>query len=472
MPEIARAPDKFLFEVAVLIVGGGGTGLCAALAASDGGAEALVLERDGGALGSTAMSTGLIPAAGTPEQANCGIDDSPARFVADIMAKTHGEADRVLAELLARESAETIAWLRDSHGAPLALMDGWLYPGHSAKRMYGTPHRTGGELMAALESAVVAAGVPILTRATVDRLYLDGSRIAGVRAVRPDGSAEDIGCGALILACSGFGGNAKLVAQHIPAMAGATYHGHPGNRGDALAWGEALGAAVADIGAYQGHGGLAAGYGVPILWPLIMEGGFQVNVHGLRFSDESAGYSEQAAIVNAQPRQIAWSIFDRRCHELMLDFDDFQDALRAGAVLQAPDIPSLAAACKLPEAALAGTLAQVAACTRGEAEDEFGRDFAGKPVLAAPWYAAKVTGALFHTQGGLIVDDDARVLRSAGSVFPNLFAGGGAARGISGRGADGYLAGNGLLAATTLGKIAGRAAARLVSRKDGGRVAR
>lgn len=462
MADIAPSPDAFDFHVPIVILGGGGTGLTAALAAADGGGEALVIERDPTPLGSTAMSTGLIPAAGTPEQAAAGIEDSPERFVADVLAKTKGEADRALTELLARESAETVAWLRDAHGVPLALMDGWLYPGHSVKRMYGTPHRTGGELMGALESAVAAAGVPVLTEAQADRLYVSVERIAGVRVRRPDGSTEDIGCDALILACSGFGGNAAMVARHIPEMAGATYHGHPGNQGDAIAWGEALGAAMGDIAAYQGHGGLAAGHGVPILWPLIMEGGFQVNAEGLRFSDESAGYSEQAAIVNAQPGQVAWSIYDQRCHELMQSFEDYQDAMRAGAVVSAPDIAVLATACRLPAGPLTATLAQVARATRGEARDEFGRDFTGKPELAPPFYAAKVTGALFHTQGGLLIDHEGRVLRADGRPIANLYAGGGAARGISGAGASGYLAGNGLLAATTLGKLAGRAAARAV----------
>ena len=84
-------------------------------------------------------------------------------------------------------------------------------------------------------------------------------------------------------------------------------------------------------------------------------------------------------------------------------------------------------------------------------------------MLAGRWYAAKVTGALFHTQGGLVVDGDARVRAADGTPLVNLFAGGGAARGISGDGADGYMAGNGLLTATTLGKLAGRAAARQVA---------
>ena len=75
--------------------------------------------------------------------------------------------------------------------------------------------------------------------------------------------------------------------------------------------------------------------------------------------------------------------------------------------------------------------------------------------------AAKVTGALFHTQGGLDIDAECRVVKNDGSVFPNLLAAGGAARGVSGPDATGYIAGNGLLTATTLGKLAGRAAARM-----------
>ena len=454
------------FEMAfpAIVVGAGATGLTAALALRDKGVQVLVLERDSTPLGSTAMSTGLIPAAGTPEQRAAGINDDPALFAADLMRKTKGGTDGDIALRLAEQSADTIAWMRDVHGVPLDLVDGFLYPGHSARRMYGTPRRSGSELMGALEAAAERAGVTLLTDATVEALHADGDRVTGIRIRRPDGTAEDIGCDALILACSGFGGNSDMVERFIPEMAGAVFYGHFGNKGDAIAWGEALGAATGDMHGYQGHGGLAVGHGVPILWPLIMEGGFQVNFAGDRFSNEAAGYSEQAAKVNAQPGGVAWSIFDARLHALMLQFDDYRDALSAGAVIEAADLDALADATGLPRDALARTAGQVAQMVAAEAEDPFGRDFTGKPVLAPPYRAAKVTGALFHTQGGLVVDRDARVLRADGSPLPNLYAGGGAARGVSGAGADGYMAGNGLLTATTFGKLAGRAAAEAIDR--------
>ena len=72
-----------------------------------------------------------------------------------------------------------------------------------------------------------------------------------------------------------------------------------------------------------------------------------------------------------------------------------------------------------------------------------------------------MTGALFHTQGGLAIDTRARVLQRNGKPFPNLFAAGGAAVGVSGSQASGYLSGNGLLTATVFGRIAGTSAAKL-----------
>ena len=71
-------------------------------------------------------------------------------------------------------------------------------------------------------------------------------------------------------------------------------------------------------------------------------------------------------------------------------------------------------------------------------------------------------GALTHTQGGLEVNTEMRVLRKDGTPLPNLFAGGGAARGLSGPADWGYLSGAGLMTATTMGRLAGIAAARLV----------
>jgi fumarate reductase flavoprotein subunit len=196
-----------------------------------------------------------------------------------------------------------------------------------------------------------------------------------------------------------------------------------------------------------------------------MEGGFQVNTSGLRFSNESFGYSEQAAKVIAEPEAIAISIFDERIATIARQFEDFRQAETGGAVIEASSIEELAARFKLPEDTLLESFAEVERLKQNGGTDRFGRIFAGVPPLSPPFKAVRVTGALFHTQGGLAVDRHARVLDCNGRTLPNLFAAGGAAAGVSGSQASGYLSGNGLLTATVLGRIAGASAAKACRRR-------
>ena len=66
----------------------------------DAGVEVLVIERDAATLGSTAMSSSLLPAAGTRFQREAGIDDTPEIFLADILRQTRGQTDVAVARAL------------------------------------------------------------------------------------------------------------------------------------------------------------------------------------------------------------------------------------------------------------------------------------------------------------------------------------------------------------------------------------
>ena len=439
------ADARFAASVPVLIIGAGACGLTAALAAHDADAEVMVLERDRTPSGSTALSSGFIPAAGTRYQRAKRIEDSPALLVADQKAKNKGRSNRRVTARVAERAGPALEWLADRHRVPFEVIDGFLYPGHSVLRMHATPKRTGADLMGYLLAATEAAGIVCVT---------------GVEIERPDGAAESIGCAALVLACNGYGGNPDMVRRYIPEMAQAMYFGHVGNQGDALRWGEALGGSGRDLGAYQGHGSVAHPHNILITWALMMEGGFQVNLHGRRFSNETCGYSEQAVEVLQQSEGVAIDVYDARLHALGLQFEDYRTAA-AGAIRSAATIEALAAQFGIPPAALAATLAETREMAAGKRTDPFGRTFSANPPLAAPFYGVRVTGALFHTQGGLEIDDRARVLKRDGSPLPNLFAAGGASRGLSGPECDGYLSGGGLLAAVTLGEIAGESASRI-----------
>ena len=455
---MTAVPDDVL-HVPVVVVGGGAAGLVTALAARDAGSEVLVLERDPLPQGSTALSAGLIPAPGTSWQRDAGVADSAEAFAADIMTKSGGSADPALVRTVTEAIGPALEWLGRRHGLRFSVITDFRYPGHSAFRMHGLPSRSGAELVDALRGAAEAAGVDILCDAHVTELLTEAGAVRGLRFARPDGTAEAVRCDAVVLACNGYGGDKELVRRHIPAMADALYFGHPGNQGDALRWGEELGAATRDLSGHQGHGSVAQPASLLITWATVTEGGIQVNRDGRRFSDESHGYSEQAAAVLQQPGGIAWTVFDERVAAIARQFEDFRQAEAMNAVLSAESLHDLAALMGVPATALHAEVAEADRLRDAGLADRFGRVFAGSPTLHPPFRAVRVTGALFHTQGGLVVDASSRVTRPDGTTIPGLFATGGAAAGVSGPRADGYLSGNGLLTAVALGWIAGRTVA-------------
>lgn len=444
-----------------LLVAGAGGGLAGAIRAAELGLRVLVVETNPHFAhgNNTSMSTAMVPGAGSRWQQAAGIDDSPGIFVADMMAKTKRQADPVLASALARVSSRLVTWLADSVGLPIELAVEFPYPGHTRLRCHTIPRRRGDLLLEGLLARAKAlANLDLLVPARLIDIETtsDGTNdeaVTGALLEYPDGTRETVTCKAVLLATNGYGAAPDLVRAHIPEMTGATYHGSAESRGDALRIGTAHGADTAFLDAYQGHGALSTPHATLTGWATIMHGGILVNAHGLRFGDETRGYSEFGHEVVAQPGGTAVLLLDRRIHDACLVFDDFRQTVEAGALRWAEDAEGLAAAFGLDPAALTASLDEVRDLASHGGTDQWGRSYWEQP-LGQPLAGVRVTGALFHTQGGLRVDARARVLRPDGSAIAGLYASGGAAMGISGHGAAGYLAGNGLLPALGLAFIA------------------
>jgi fumarate reductase flavoprotein subunit len=183
-------------------------------------------------------------------------------------------------------------------------------------------------------------------------------------------------------------------------------------------------------------------------------GGVLVNRDGQRFVREDVGPSALAAHVLAQPGGVALEVFDAAIEAQLGNASAYQAARTAGQVLQADTVEDLAAQAGVPAPALRGTLAEVAAWAAagvaGTGADPLGRERFAR-ALQPPYRASWVTGALSHTQGGLLTDADGRVLGPDGRPLPGLFATGGCAAGLVARGGEGYLPGNGLAQAFGLG---------------------
>jgi len=454
----------FDYSIPVLVAGGGACGAVAALAARAAGAEVLLIEQDDPPRGSTAMSQGLICAAGTKEQIRLGIEDNADIFFDDIIAKTNGQTDAALARAIADEAGPTIDWLIEEQNLPYQL-DERFRPsyGHTRPRVHGWIGRSGEDLVQFLHQRLAETGVDVMLGARlVDIIEDEPGRAAGIIVARPGGAEEQIGCSALVLATCGFGANHPMVARHMPELATALYHGHEGNRGEGIELGARMGAALGDMGSYQGYGMLAVPHGIALPPGHIVEGGLLVNADGNRFVNETKDIAGMIHPVLAQPDGFAWAIYDADIEARCAYMPETQQLMRLGAVKTAETIEALARLLDVPLESLAAALTDADQASLSGDADQTGRVWSDqRRSPKPPFRALRVKGALFHTQGGLQIDARARVLRPDRSPLPNLFAGGGAARGVSGPSFWGYLPAMGLCAAVTFGRLAGQEAAAL-----------
>jgi fumarate reductase flavoprotein subunit len=458
--EKAGAEPSWDMDVDVLVVGAGGCGLAAAIAAHDRGAQVAILEKRERPGGNSSLSTGSVPGAGSRFQREAGIEDTPERMIEDLQRQAGASDLPALTATMAHISAELCEWLVDDVGARMALITDYCHVGHTVPRLHAPVSRRGQDLVDDLLAAVAQREIPLATGNAVTTLYVDDAgRVVGAAARSQNGEVSRIGARAVVLATNGFAANRDLVRRHCAEIAGAEYFGALGSEGEAVAWGEQLDAALANMQAYQGYAAVAYPHGSLLSWTTIEKGGVLVNARGERFGNEDLGYSGYARMVLAQPAPV-YAIFDDRMKAIASKEEEFVELVEHGGVKPADSVEELAALYQLPAATLVQTLADYAAAAAGKQADTQGRArFALAPFQGRLWVARVVPG-LFHTQGGLAVDGSGHVLRKDGSRIDGLYAGGGAAAGISGRaGAEGYCSGNGLLTAIGLGYLAGRSAA-------------
>lgn len=443
-------------ETDVVVVGGGGAGLTAAgtIAAASSHLRVTVVEIDSSQPCNTAIASNFIPAADTRFQRAAGIEDSAQLFAADIMRKNGGRSDPVITRALCAHSADALHWLVDALGAHLELAPELKWLGHSAVRMHAHPSRGGPPVLASLlRFAQVHERIRILDRTAGTGLIQAGNgAVCGITAACGDERIR-IAARKVVLTTGGYGANPGMIARHIPDMADAPSIGARADRGDGIAWGVRAGGRSALMGAYQGRDCISAD-GTRVTPPVLNEGGIAVNASARRFVDERQDYSALARVYRQQPGKVAYFIWDERIQELVKNVFVMQQAMARGGIVCARSVEELATAYGLPAPALTLTLERYNEGVRS-GNDEFGRGELTLPLMP-PYYAARITGAIAHTQGGLVVDTACRVLRDDGTPVPDLHAGGNTIAGLSGDSCTGYLSGNGLLVAYASGYLIGR----------------
>ncbi|MDH3442923.1 MAG: FAD-dependent oxidoreductase [Deltaproteobacteria bacterium] len=431
----------------IIVIGAGGCGLMAALVAAKKGVQVLVLEKTDKVGGGTALSSKGIRAAGTRCQREAGVKDSAALYAQDIQRRNDHESDIALTMRLTEISGPMADFLADVAGIEFQL--GEFAFGHGAKRAHSwNPDKTITDFL--FEAVEGEGNIQVRFSTPVLSLKQDeNGAVTGV--VTEDGTLM---ARKVILASGGFGASPELLSQHIPKAVDIPFPGHYGSTGDGIKMGLKLGAATENMGAFQPYPAYV-GPGKRAVSPeIILSGGIMVDFSGRRFINETHYPGGLGTKMLDLPGKQAYEIFDERIfclHGEIGGSRNLASLLDSGKLLKAQNPQELAGKLGIDADGLKQTIeAYNIAAKRGE--DVFGRKL--PEPLGAPYYGIKVTVALFHTQGGLKVNPDGQVLRPDGSIIPNLYAGGGTACGVSGKGLEGYLPGNGLLASLGLGMIA------------------
>jgi fumarate reductase flavoprotein subunit len=448
-------------EFDLVVVGGGGAGLASAASAAQEGASVALFEKEAACGGNTARSIGSIPGAGSRLQQDAGVVDSPDRFVADVATHTGGAFNREGLARLAGVSAELVHWLIDVVGIPLRLTEDYRHVGHAVTRLHNPPGREGAVLVEALRAFAGEQGASIRTGTPVTAVTREGGRF------QVAAGGEHVNARSVVLAADGFGANPEMMREEAGRYAALSYFGGPGNTGDGIRIGRALGGQTGSMSSVLGFAimGLPtespSSWETMVSWTVIENGGVVVDGRGRRFGDESRGYSSFVDDVIDGGGPPVYAVFDQRILDSVAKWEDRFRLLvdRADSPVRLLDLQ--APPFGLDPSTVERTLDEYRSAAEGIRPDPFGRTDFGWAPLGGPLYAARSEPAVLTTLGGLVVGPDGEVLDHQGRPVPGLFAAGGTAQSLVGdAGARGYISGAGLLAALGYGYLAGRAAAR------------
>ncbi len=460
--------DTWDREADVLVLGYGGAGAAAAIAAHDAGAEVLVLEKREVGGGTTITSGGFIQAGGTSVQEREDIDDSADAYYEHLIDTGRGMNDPDLARVAADGSAESVEWLIELGGefpnaptpdGPERQLGRDPVP-RSHQIRYGD-YDQGAAFFRVLSDAVDERDIEVVYEAAAQRLVIDeDGAVVGVR-VSINGQEEHVRAHrGVVLTSGGFSHDDEMLATY-------TRHGHyaesltpPGMTGDGQRMAFAIGAGAATMTALSRTPGFTPpGMDRAVGGPMI---GIMVNLRGERYVDEYAFYDWRADRLAAQSEARAFAVFDERIREEQAPIaatlsESLDEEVANGLVLRADSLEELAEAMGVPSDRLERTVERWNEHADDEEDPDFERTQAFQPIEEAPFYAFEQVVTLYDTAGGPRIDPDARVLGVFGEAIPRLYAAGTAAGGVIGQFYPG--SGAALNVAVTFGRIAGRNAA-------------
>ena len=500
----SETADDQVIDTDIVVVGAGGAGMTAAIAAANEGKSVVILESQAMVGGNSVRATGGLNAAKTPAQdekefneaagvektletaassyadnetitalaktvseqwaqyqANpVGYFDSVELMELDTMIGGKGINDPALVETLCSNSADAIVWLSEQ-GIDLPSVSS--FGGASVKRIHrplddeGKVVSVGSYMIPRLESKCKELGVEVMLNTTATKILTDANGAAvGIEATGKNGQTVTVNAKAVILATGGFGANLDMVVQYKPDLKGFMTTNAAGAQGQGIDMAVAIGAGTVDMDQIQIHPTVEANTAALITEGLRGDGAILVNAEGKRFTDEVGTRDVVSAAEIAQTGSYSWLVIDQA---MVGASSVIQGYITKGYTVTGSTYAELAQAMGVDADAFTATMEQWNACVAAGEDTEFGRTSFANPLDTAPYYAIKVTAGIHHTMGGLTINSDTQVLAGDGAVIDGLYAAGEVTGGVHGAN---RLGGNAVADFTVFGRIAGQQASAYV----------
>lgn len=438
----------------VVVVGGGGAGLSAAISAKENGANVVLVEKMLMLGGNTNYATAGINAANTKLQKKLGIEDSAELFYKDTMKGGKNVNNPELVKKLTGDSANIIDWLTE-RGADLSEVV--FTGGQSAKR---THRPAGGQavgpvIVDALADTAEKDGIDVRTETEVTKILKTGDKVTGVE-VKHKGETYNINAKAVVMATGGFGANAEMVAEYKPSLKGFGSTNSPAITGDGIKMVKAVGGDLVDMTEIQTHPTVVHKKTAMITEAVRGEGAILVNREGKRFVSELETRDVVSKAELEQTRKSAFLVFDQEVREKLGAINGY---VRKGFAIEGATLEELAKKVGIDAKSLVETMNKYNGYVKAGEDKEFGKTALPRELVKAPFYAIEVSPAVHHTMGGVRINTNAEVLTADGKVIPGLFAAGEITGGVHGANRIG---GNAVTDITVYGKTAGENAAKFV----------
>lgn len=490
----------------VVVIGGGGAGLSASVAAAENGSKVILIEKTPILGGNTVRAGGAYNAVdpegqkkleAANEAAMASVEDllkeeekselhkkwkeqlkidleeykkggqehlfdSVALHILQTYKGGDYEGNLELIEKLVQNSLPTLKWL-ESNGMiwkeEIATVPGGLWP-----RAHIPKNAAGGDFIATNQAKAAELGVELMMSCTGKELIMKDGRVVGVLAELEDGTKVTLHANkAIIIASGGFAGNKEMRQHYDPSLLedlGTT--NSPAIMGDGIVMAEKVGAKLVGMEFIQclpwgtpktgSLNGWMGGIGVEYY--------YQVNSDGKRFMAEDGRRDVMTKALLEQKGALSYVITDTNREsehsEVNLWGDNIEELVKSGKVFRADSIEELAKQIKVDPKVLQETHEAFNASVESGVDAEFGRKLFGDKIDKAPFYASPRMPTVHHTMGGIQIDLQARVLDKDGKVIPGLYAAGEVTGGIHGKN---RLGGNALVDVHLFGREAGKNAA-------------